>query len=334
MVKTYTKDTLTREVVKKGVKLRVEDEAHSESFQRALDELGIGWNSCVGRIKHTDKPFLYVRDYSITFGDDEGDFLEEDAFQEIKFDDGRHSQTLTWFYDKAVDCRAKYIAIDSDGVVRAFRQEPELGASAWIGGEYSRVLGAVEVGGLDWETSLIEVGSSGARRDVKVLEEIRRGGRPRREKLRAFDLEAALEGVPVMLSKGHKAYIRHHEKTIKVDKPLFGWVITPSGTMPVSWNEDGTYRISGAPDPLDIVFMWPTYNLINSYKIPNISFTPKEGECYLYPNPSTPELFGKKLFHPSHPACKHRAENNMCYPNTVEGRGAAIAHAKALLGWG
>lgn len=59
MIKTYTKDTLTREVLESGVKLRVIDEQHSRAFQRACFDLKVFWPQ--GEVvQYTGMPFLFV----------------------------------------------------------------------------------------------------------------------------------------------------------------------------------------------------------------------------------------------------------------------------------
>src|SRR5690625_3890424 len=59
MTKTYTKDTLTREVLERGVKLRVIDEQHSRAFQRACFDLKVFWPQ--GEVvQYTGMPFLFV----------------------------------------------------------------------------------------------------------------------------------------------------------------------------------------------------------------------------------------------------------------------------------
>lgn len=88
MVKTYTAETLTREALEQGVKLRVIDTDHSRAFQEAVLDLGVDWFTWEGKAQCTDKPYLYVR-WTITYGEKESTFLEERTFQEIYFDDGR-----------------------------------------------------------------------------------------------------------------------------------------------------------------------------------------------------------------------------------------------------
>src|SRR5699024_9409058 len=59
MTKAYTKDTLTREVLERGVKLRVIDEQHSAAFQRACFDLNVFWPAG-GVAQYTRKPFLFI----------------------------------------------------------------------------------------------------------------------------------------------------------------------------------------------------------------------------------------------------------------------------------
>ena len=59
MIKTYTKDTLTRGVLEQGVKLRVTDVHHSRAFQRACFDLKVFWEHGKGE-QHTSEPYLFV----------------------------------------------------------------------------------------------------------------------------------------------------------------------------------------------------------------------------------------------------------------------------------
>src|SRR5699024_7302016 len=103
MIKTYTKDTLTREVLERGVKLRVIDEQHSAAFQRACFDLKVFWWAGEGE-RHTSEPFLFVEVYrGITLlqyasGLAPFDFQPE---TEIYFDDGRLSTSPDTQFNKA-----------------------------------------------------------------------------------------------------------------------------------------------------------------------------------------------------------------------------------------
>lgn len=91
--------------------------------------------------------------------------------------DGRDSLTFIDLFVVAVETWTKYIAMDSDGVVYGYDEKPRLGDHRWFGdGSNSIYLGTVDVGGLDWKCTLLEVGASGARRAALDLEEKRKRG--------------------------------------------------------------------------------------------------------------------------------------------------------------
>jgi hypothetical protein len=70
---------------------------------------------------------------------------------------------------------------------------------------------------------------------------------------------------------------------------------------------------------------------INGVEVPDISFTPSNGDfCYL-PAPIIPKLYiGARCDDPSD--IGHLVGYGLCYPFTEEGKQAAILHAKAMLG--
>ena len=76
----------------------------------------------------------------------------------------------------------------------------------------------------------------------------------------------------------------------------------------------------------------PKTKLINGVEIPDISFTPAYLQDYWYPNPSTDGFCYQTRYAPMSSGDIHRAKHRLCYPNTEEGREAAILHAKAMLG--
>src|SRR5690625_3107317 len=96
----------------------------------------------------------------------------------------------------------KYIAMDSDGAVYGYEEKPKCGVYLWDGGGECKYLGTVDVGGLDWRRTLLEMGSASSREVVRILEEVRAMGRPHEDHAPTFDLEAALEGAPVKLRGG------------------------------------------------------------------------------------------------------------------------------------
>lgn len=94
MIKTYTKNTLTREVLEGGVKLRVIDETHSRAFQRACLDIGARWIYGWNVPNMVNMPYLYVIPWG--FGLNIYCSVTEEAFNddpstEIYFDDGRAS---------------------------------------------------------------------------------------------------------------------------------------------------------------------------------------------------------------------------------------------------
>ena len=85
----------------------------------------------------------------------------------------------------------------------------------------------------------------------------------------------------------------------------------------------------------EIVIIAPTQpkrmKLVHGVEVPDISFTPKKGQRYYFPDTSTPELFGEFYYDGSN-ADTHFLCHDMCYPSTKKGKEAAILHTKAMLG--
>jgi hypothetical protein len=71
--------------------------------------------------------------------------------------------------------------------------------------------------------------------------------------------------------------------------------------------------------------------LVHGVKIPDISFQPKAGEDFYYPNIAS-YMFVSSGKVDALALSEHLVEFNMCYPYTTEGRAAAVLHAKAMLG--
>jgi hypothetical protein len=71
--------------------------------------------------------------------------------------------------------------------------------------------------------------------------------------------------------------------------------------------------------------------VVNGVKIPDISFVPIIGEYCHIPFPTHPKLYSR-MYYSSYEADEYVANNNMCYPDTEEGKIAAVLHAKAMLG--
>jgi hypothetical protein len=72
--------------------------------------------------------------------------------------------------------------------------------------------------------------------------------------------------------------------------------------------------------------------LIHGIKVPDISFHPTNQAEYHYPNTAEDSLVSTTVYYDSYAIDRFRSVNNLCYPNTEEGKQAAILHAKAMLG--
>ena len=75
----------------------------------------------------------------------------------------------------------------------------------------------------------------------------------------------------------------------------------------------------------------PRMKLIHGVEVPDISFKPSLLDWHFCPQASSPLLSSRQKY------CgdvydEFRRRSNLCYPDTEEGRQAAILHAKAMLG--
>lgn len=106
--------------------------------------------------------------------------------------------------------------------------------------------------------------------------------------MKEFDLEAALNGEPVMLRNGKKAIIYYctpaefkFDENIPDSFPLKGMVFDLNGYLDdpsVSWRCNGSFRCS--EDDWDIIGMWEEPK-ISIEDLPK-PFKPKDGEPYFY----------------------------------------------------
>jgi len=71
--------------------------------------------------------------------------------------------------------------------------------------------------------------------------------------------------------------------------------------------------------------------IIHGREVPDISIKPEYEEKYYHPYPYHPYMFGYDRWL-DNGTDKHLLDCNMCYPYTEQGKQAAIAHAKAMLG--
>jgi hypothetical protein len=72
--------------------------------------------------------------------------------------------------------------------------------------------------------------------------------------------------------------------------------------------------------------------IIHGVEVPDISFVPEHGESYCFPDPIDSDFFSEGDFSPNSTIDAHLAHYRLCYPDTKEGRAAAILHDKAMLG--
>lgn len=78
-----------------------------------------------------------------------------------------------------------------------------------------------------------------------------------------LNIEKALQGHPVRLRNGEKAYIRYKEDEFPVNRKLLGyWKPNSAEYLNISWFENGDNSSSGN---LDIVGMWKSAPLVFLY---------------------------------------------------------------------
>lgn len=105
-----------------------------------------------------------------------------------------------------------------------------------------------------------------------------------------LDIEKALQGHPVRLRNGEKAYVRHQEVEFPVGRALFGYRESNSGVyIHVSWTKQGK---NTASENLDIVGMWKYAPLVFLYwgeikRVYNYIAKDKDGEWWAYANKPT-----------------------------------------------
>lgn len=71
-------------------------------------------------------------------------------------------------------------------------------------------------------------------------------------------LDAALDGHPVMLRDGSKAYVRHWEKEFESYYSLYGFSVNSDSSeiYTESWAYDGSYISDQSPNGSDIIGLW------------------------------------------------------------------------------
>lgn len=147
--------------------------------------------------------------------------------------------------------------------------------------------------------------------------------------LKPFDLESALNGEPVMLRDGSKAYVRHHETELRVPvgEELTGYV---EGIGTWAWREDGASRFDDCESEYDIIGMWPKTRIINGFEVPApVREELEVGDMYFTPS------IGFEGFHDvwewgNTKLHKLYLERGLIFLKKED----AIANAKAMLGIG
>lgn len=106
---------------------------------------------------------------------------------------------------------------------------------------------------------------------TKVLQKADNGEEAKPTNMKPFNLEAALNGEPVMLRNGQKAFVRHHETEQPIGTCWQLWGIRDhknGSTGLMSWSKDGSYDIDGCVSNLDIISMYPKTRIINGFEVP------------------------------------------------------------------
>ena len=135
--------------------------------------------------------------------------------------------------------------------------------------------------------------------------------------MKEFNLEAALNGEPVMLRNGKKAIIYYctpaefkFDENIPDSFPLKGMVFDLNGYLDdpsVSWRCNGSFRCS--EDDWDIIGMWEEPK-ISIEDLPK-PFKPKDGESYFYITGGIVEY--ENAYWDSNKFDKSSAERGGCY---------------------
>ena len=108
--------------------------------------------------------------------------------------------------------------------------------------------------------------------------------------MKEFNLDAALNGEPVKLRSGHKAYICHktpdcyvYKNGEKIKYPLHGFIIESDNMLEVPcmvWDINGRTYTDGGDGVFDVIGMWEDPK-ISIEDLPK-PFTPTQGDTYFY----------------------------------------------------
>lgn len=156
--------------------------------------------------------------------------------------------------------------------------------------------------------------------------------------MKEFDLEAALNGEPVMLRNGEKAYlVGRTPAAIKminmeyVQYPLVGYSVDANELVEIyflNWTENGKLNILFEENNRDIIGMWEEPKKQISIEDLPKPFKPKETESYYYINGGC--IGYRDEYRYSNLFDKYAAENGACF-RTREGAEMWLKLMKGML---
>ena len=132
--------------------------------------------------------------------------------------------------------------------------------------------------------------------------------------MKEFNLDAALNGEPVMLRNGEKAYIFKniqdtHILDFKVDYPLIGMMHNHAPVQ--TWSLDGRISLVSDYSNGDIIGMWEEPKKQISIEDLPKPFKPKDGELFYYIYCG--KIYCDHEYSESSPSYKSFSQNGQCY---------------------
>lgn len=159
-----------------------------------------------------------------------------------------------------------------------------------------------------------------------------RGKTMNTKNLKPFDLESALNGEPVMLRDGRKAFVRRHETELPVLAHSCLWGVAAHESMEYielkMWSKNGRYVGEELEHSEDIIGMYPKTRIINGFEVPApVREELEVGDMYFVPSVGFEDFhdvweWGCTKLH------KLYLERGVVFLSKED----AIANAKAMLG--
>lgn len=147
--------------------------------------------------------------------------------------------------------------------------------------------------------------------------------------IKPFDLQAALNGEPVMLRDGRKAFVRHHETELNVAVVfrLTGFVLSKDESIsPINWSRHGEH--GGKLDEQDIISMYPKTRIINGFEVPAPEVVePNRGDLYFVARPSFKDFYESYTWRNDSVDTRYM-ERGLAFLTEED----AIANSKAMVG--